>query len=344
MPITWGVIGCGNFARRRILPAFLKSKDSHLKVIQRRDLEQAQATAREAGVPEAVATRSAVLSDRDVQAVFIATPHANHCEDVLAAAIAGKHILCEKPLGLNAAECRKMLDACAQHGVKLFVGQCFRYKPQVRALRASVQDGLLGKLQSLRGVYTFLAPAASWRSDSRLSGGGPLMDLGPHLIDALRFISGDEIDEVSAFVEPSVDLATGRSERRARGLLSFAGGAWGVLETSFAEPYRGILEAVGAKGSMRADYPLGQVEPPTARLERFTSDPTPPKIEGLDFPSTDIYLAEIDDVSRALIEPAFEPLCATGADGLKALAVIDALYHAGKTGRREKVRVPQSGE
>jgi predicted dehydrogenase len=311
-----------------------------LKVLQRRDLAQAQATAQEAGVPEAVATRAAVLSDPEVQAVFVATPHANHCEDVLAAANAGKHVLCEKPLGLSAEECRRMVKACEQHGVKLFVGQCFRYKPQVRAMRAAVRDGLLGKLQSVRGVYTFLAPATSWRSDSRLSGGGPLMDLGPHLIDALRFISGEEIEEVSGFVEPDVDRATGRSERRARGLLNMSGGVWGVLETSFSEPYRGVLEAVGTKGSLRADYPMGQVEPPVARLERFSSDPTPPIIEALNIPSADIYLDEIDDVSRAILEPGHAPLCATGEDGVKTQAVIDALYASGRGSRREKVRIP----
>ncbi|GMV80749.1 MAG: hypothetical protein AMXMBFR7_19330 [Planctomycetota bacterium] len=332
--IGWGILGCGRFMQRRVLPVFRQTKHARAAALQRRDLAAAEASAKEHGVPRAHATREALLADRDVQAVFIGTPNANHCADVLACAAAGKHVLVEKPMGVNAAECREMAEACAGAGVKLFVGHCFRYANAVECARAAVCEGALGPLLGLRGLYSFRCAPDAWRRDCRISGGGPLMDLAPHVIDFFRFVSGQEVAEVAAFVEPARDWRSGASENRARALLKLSGGAWATLEVSFAAAFRNTVEVSFPQGTLRADYTLSLIENPHVQLWKISSDPQPPQIEAVPLERRDIYLLQIEDISRALLDPAHVPLAATGEDGVRTLEAIDAVYEAAETGRK----------
>jgi len=335
--VTWAILGCGVFARKRLLPAFAKVSHAKLLALQRRNLAEAQATAREAGVPRAYATREELLADADIQAVFIATPNNLHLEDVRAAVAAGKHVLVEKPMGVSASECQRMIVAAQAAGVKLFVGHCFRYTHAVEQSRALLLSGQLGALRGVRCWYGFLIPATAWRKDSRISGGGPLLDLGPHALDFFRYVTGAEFAEAAAFVSPDSDPATGQCEEEARALLKFRSGATAVLELSFREHFRNGFEITGACGSLRGDFTLNQIVNENVRLLRLTSDPTPPRTEEIPLQHREVYGAQIDDVSRALLDPAHRPMCATGADGLATLQAIEAIYLAGRTGQRARV-------
>lgn len=336
--VNWAILGAGVFARKRILPAFAKAGNARVVALQRRDRNEAEATAREFQVPKACATREELLSDPEVQAVFVCTPNNLHLEDVRACVAAGKHVLCEKPMGLSAHECERMCMARRAAGVRLFVGHCFRYAHSVERARALLQSGALGELRTVRVWYSFLNPATPWRTDSRISGGGPLMDLGPHAIDFFRYLTGDEIADVQALVDPAPDRTTGQSEQEVRALMRFRGGATAVMELSFKEHFRNGFEVVGATSSLRGEYTLNQIVNENVRLWRLTSDPTPPKVEELPLEAREVYRLEIEDVSRALQDAAHKSACATGEDGLRSLQVIDALYEAGRTGQRTRVK------
>ena len=334
--IHWGILGCGVFARKRLLPAFAQASHAKLRSLQRRDLAAAQATAREADVPKACATREELLADPDIQAIFVATPNNLHLEDVRAVAAAGKHVLVEKPMGISVSECQDMLVAAQAAGVKLFVGHCFRYTHAVEQARACLRAGQLGTLRSVRCWYGFLNPATAWRKDCRISGGGPLLDLGPHALDFLRYVTGDEFVEVSAFVTPACDPVTGQCEEEAHALLKFRSGAVAILELSFREHFRNGFEITGARGSLRGDFTLNQIVNENVRLLHLTSDPTP-HTEEIPLRTRVVYVAQLDDVSRALLDPAHQPLCATGTDGLATLQAIEAIYQAGRTGQRTRI-------
>ncbi|MCZ7649225.1 MAG: Gfo/Idh/MocA family oxidoreductase [Planctomycetota bacterium] len=335
--VAWGLLGCGSFLRRRVLPVFKASAHARAVALQRRDLAQALATAKEAGVPRAYASREELLADAEVQAVFVATPNAAHLDDVLACAAAGKHVLVEKPMSVDAAACARMIEACAKAGVRLFVGHCFRYQHAVEQARALLAAGELGELQSVRGHYSFLCKPGVWRLDAKLSGGGPLMDLAPHLLDFFLHLTGQDVVEAHAVVEPARDLAGGRCEERAKAVLRLAGGALATLEVSFNEPFRNGFEVLGTKGSLRGDYTLSLLDNPNVRLDRFSSDPTPPAVSPVPLERREIYRMQVDDVSRAILDPAHRPLCATGADGLRVLKVIDAIYASGQRGERVRI-------
>ncbi|MCW8131560.1 MAG: Gfo/Idh/MocA family oxidoreductase [Planctomycetota bacterium] len=335
--LNWGILGCGVFARKRILPAFANTACARLNAVQRRNLDEARATAAEAHVPAAYATRADLLADPSIQAVYVCTPNNLHLEDVRACAAAGKHVLCEKPLGLNAHECERMLTACQSANVKLFVGLCFRYTHAVERARALLASGALGELRAVRIWYSFLNPATAWRTDSRISGGGPLMDLGPHAFDFLRYLTGDEVATAQALVEPSADPVTGRCETEARALLRLKGGASASVDLSFREHFRNGFEVVGARSSLRGEYTLNQIVNQNVRMWRLTSDPTPPAVEELPLEGREVYRLQMDDVSRAILDPAHRPVCARGEDGLRAQQIIDAVYTAGLRGERVRL-------
>lgn len=335
--LNWGLLGAGVFAAKRALPAFARTTCARLVALRRRSLEAARATAQAAGIARAYATRAELLADPEVQAVYICTTNHLHLEDVRACAAAGKHVLCEKPLGLNVSECERMLAACQAAGVKLFTAHCFRYADGARQARERLAAGELGELRAVRIWYSFLNPATSWRTDCRISGGGPLLDLGPHAFDFLRYLTGDEVASVQALVEPSPDPATGRCEGEARVLLRMKRGAAASVELSFREHFRNGFEVVGARASLRGEYTLNQIASEHVKLWRLSSDPTPPKVKELPLVAQDIYRLQLDDVSHAILDPAHAPVCATGQDGLRTLQIIDAVYAAGLRGERVRL-------
>lgn len=324
--LNWGVLGCGNFTRRRILPAIAASCNARLVALQRRKRADAQATAQEAGVAKAYASREELLADKDVQAVFVGSHHAGHIEDVMAAAAVGKPVLCEKPLGLNADECRRMLAACKAAGVKLFVGHCGRYRPAIETARRQLADGTLGELRGMRVCYGNKAKTGVWRCDCRISGGGPLLDLGPHVLDAVRYISGQEVVTVMATVDPQRDFRTGRCEDRARAILRLVGGAMVSVEFSGIEPLRNEIEVHGSQAHLLGHYVLCNMDSPVVRMERLTGDPAPMVATPIPIEPGEIYRLQLEDVSRAILDPGHTPRCATGEDGVKTLQIIDAIY------------------
>jgi predicted dehydrogenase len=327
--IRWGIIGCGSFCRRRILTAFPHVTNAKLVAIQRRDRAEAETTAQTFGVPKAYTKREELLADPEIDAVFIGTPNASHLEDVKAACAAGKHVLCEKPLGLNATECREMMDAAGTARVKLFVGNCGRYMNSLQLCREMIAKGEVGKLSSMHATYHVKGKQGTWRMDSRVSGGGPLLDLGPHIIDLLRFISKDEVVAVNAVTQPLRDLSTGQSELTVKAILRFSKGTLATISLSYEEPFRNGFEVGGSACSLRGDYNLSLIQNENIRLVKITSDPNPPHFENIPILRSEIYQQEIEDVSWVLLDPTALPICATGVDGLMTARIIDAIYESG---------------
>ena len=327
--VRWGILGCGGFCRRRILTAFPHLTNAKIVAIQRRQQHEADETAKTFGVPKAYTTREALLADPEVDAVIIGSHNAGHLEDVKAACAAGKHILCEKPLGLTALECRAMIAAAEEARVKLFVGHCGRYMNALQHCREAIAKGELGILAGMHATYHVRGKEGSWRMDSRTSGGGPLMDLGPHIIDLLRFISSDEVVSVNAVTEPVRDLNTGQAELTVKAILRFSKGTLATMSLSYMEPFRNGFEVSGSSHTLRGDYNLSLIENENIRLMKITSDPNPPHFENIPILRREIYQLEIEDVSWAILDPTSMPTCATGEDGLMTAKIIDAIYKSG---------------
>ena len=194
-PLRWGIIGCGDVVLRRVGPAIRAIDNSTLQAVARRDATRIEAGRKALGAVRAYDDWRNMLSDQSIEAVYVATPVNRHAGQVVAAARAGKHVLCEKPLGMNAIECRQMIDACRSNQVQLGVAYYRHYYPAVARIEAIVRSGEIGRVMLARfeAAETFV-PAVDhrrrWILDRVQAGGGCLMDFGCHRIELLLHLFG----------------------------------------------------------------------------------------------------------------------------------------------------------
>ena len=151
--LRWGILSTANIGRRKVVPAMQKARRSRIVAVASRDEERARAYARELGIPRTHGSYEALLADPDVDAVYIPLPNHLHARWVMAAAAAGKHVLCEKPLAMNAPEAQRMADACAEAGVVLLEAFMYRLHPSWAAVRNLVASGRIGRLSAIQSWF-----------------------------------------------------------------------------------------------------------------------------------------------------------------------------------------------
>jgi predicted dehydrogenase len=252
--VGWGLIGCGDIARRRVAPALHDSAACKLIAVNRAQSELAPAFAKQFGAKRWYLDWKKLLLDEEVDAVYIATPVHLHAEQTIAAAEAGKHVLCEKPMAMNVRECDQMIDACRRHNVKLGVAYYRHFYPVVNRIKAIIKAGEIGTpvLAQINAFEQF-NPAAddprSWLLQKDLAGGGPMFDFGCHRIEVLTNIFGP-VTEVKAI---TANVVFDREvEDTASALLRFERGVCGVISVTHAaaEP-KDSLHVFGSLGSIR---------------------------------------------------------------------------------------------
>jgi len=203
--IRWGIIGCGDVTEVKSGPALAKAPNSELVAVMRRDALRAEDYARRHRVARWHDDAAAILGAPDIDAVYVATPPASHRDYVLRCAAAGKAVLVEKPMALDARECDDMIAACTAAGVSLWVAYYRRALPRFLAVRDLVRDGAIGavrmvtcrQFQSLRPPAEQNPGSPPWRVDAALSGGGLFVDMASHTLDFLDYLLGP-IAEVRA--------------------------------------------------------------------------------------------------------------------------------------------------
>jgi len=339
--LQWGVIGSGGIARRRTIPEGIVAADNaELTAVYDADATVNAEVAGEFGAT-ACESQDALLARDDVQAVYIATPADLHREQTLAAAAAGKHVLCEKPLGLTEQDGQAMIDACATAGVKLGVGFMMRFHAYHREALAMIESGKLGRPVLGRAQLSCWYPPmeGAWRQDPARGGGGSLMDMGGHCIDLLEMFFGPA---------RTVFCRTGRlvhdyaSEDGATVLLEFADGVTGVVDTFFCIPdasSKNRLELYGSAGSILAEGTIGQG--PDGQMTAHIEDPDKQydaqqqrdEAGGIVIAPEPVntYRAEIEAFGQAVLEdraPAND-----GELGLHSQRVLLACYESAKSGR-----------
>ncbi|HTL51885.1 MAG TPA: Gfo/Idh/MocA family oxidoreductase [Planctomycetota bacterium] len=336
IPVPWGVIGAGVFTRKCILPAMVRVPHIEIAGIHRRRPVDAADTAEFFGARRAYTSVPALLADKSIEAVFIGTPNASHEADVIATAEAGKKwILCEKPLGVSAAGCRAMAAACKKHGTALFVAHCFRFKDATQKVRALIASGALGDIQELTGHYAYPCQKTpdEWRYNAGLSGGGPIQDMGVHLIDLFHYITGAKTVAAQAVLSPLLDVTAGTVEESARILLELDRGITAFIGTSFKEPFHCGYTVIGTKGKVTVEGCLGQWDMQRDRLVHFDGTDR----HELDIAPVSIYEEELREMTFHLRGNGPCRL-ATIDEGVYNQAVVDAIYTAARSGRRTPVQ------
>ncbi len=329
--IRFGIVGFGLHAVRRLMPGFALAKNSRVTALSRRDLEKARESARQYEIPLAFDSAESLCRSAEVDAVLVTTPNALHLDDVLLALKCGKPVLCEKPMGMDADECRQMVEAARDAELLLGVAQVFRFENSTARLRERIAAGQIGRPVFARSEFSYPGRnhARTWINDAAVAGGGPIADVGVHAVDALRFILQDEVVQVSA--QGTRDGASGDVEAAAALVLGFSRGTLGAVLVSTRAEYRTPLEIVGESGSLRADDGLNVERPITIELRKNGA-----VVESETVSNKLAYAAQVDAFADALEGKAAFPV--PGEEGWQNQEILDAAYRSLKSGKNESVR------
>ena len=326
--IRYGILGFGLFAERAIAPAIRASANSELIAIQKRSLAVAKEKAALHSIPLAFDSAKEMVASKEIDAVYIASANAFHCAETVIAAGARKHVLVEKPMAMNSAECRRMIASCKKHHVKLMVGHMLRLSPLVRRMRDIVRSGMIGEISSARAdfIYDGRISQRRWLLDRKIAGGGPVFDIGVHGLDTLRYVLDDEVVSTKSFLWPLPSAK--RTEDSASLLLRFSRGTLATISCSFVAPLRRtFIEFIGTKGIISA-FTFTQnnatVYLRTTMGKEGKEEPT--KDEEVFVPN--LYVEQISNFSANILDDT-EPF-APGSVGLKNQLVLDAAMNLKK--------------
>ncbi len=245
--LRWGVISTSNIGRAAVNPAIQASYNGELVAVASRSGEAAREFAEKSGIPTAYGSYEALLEDEGIDAVYNPLPNSLHKEWSIRAAEMGKHILCEKPLALNAAQCREMEAAASANGVKLMEAFMYRFHPRTDRVLEMIRGGTIGELRMIRSSFTFLLTRTeNIRWDPEL-GGGALMDVGCYCVNVSRTLAGMEPEEVQARANWR---STGVDEQMT-GTLAFANGVQAQFDCALTMERCEAYEVAGTEGHLR---------------------------------------------------------------------------------------------
>jgi len=326
--IRYGLLGFGHHCVKRLVPAFPAAKTSVLAGLWRRDIEKARTNAHEYSIDHVFATAEEMCSSPAIDAVFVTSPDALHLPDVLLALKHGKHVLCEKPLGMNAAEVAQMLAAATRAGRRLGVAQNLRFNRSLEVMRDWIAEGRIGRPLLAHSQFCFPAENSQrrWIYDPALACGGPIGDVGIHCIDALRFVLGTRVAAVNTLAR--ADERSAPLEAFAAIAIEFAGGALGSVTVSTRGIYRTVIEVTGETGTIVSEYGLtvdNEVDVVLWSAAKAQDRKTVSSADG--------YTRMLDSFSD-WAEGRGE-YRATAEDGMHNQMVLDAAYSSWRTGARQ---------
>jgi 1,5-anhydro-D-fructose reductase (1,5-anhydro-D-mannitol-forming) len=328
--VRFGILGFGLHAVKRVMPGFALATNSVVTALSRRDIGKARESARQFNIPLAFDSGEALCHSSDVDAVFVCSPNSLHLRDTLLAIAGGKHVLCEKPMAMNADESRQMVEAAKKANLQLGVAQVFRFEDSTARLRDRIGQGQIGKPVFARSEFSFPGNrehARTWIKDPVIAGGGAIADVGVHCVDALRYILQDEVVRVSTsgITDGShgVDLAACMT-------LGFSRGILGTVLVSYFPEYRTPIEFVGDGGSLFADNALNVERPIEIRLRREWKIVDTETVE-----NRLAYARQVDAFSAAVEGTAKFPV--PGEEGWQNQAILDAAFRGLRSGKSEQV-------
>ena len=316
--VNFGIIGFGIFGEKRLIPGFQGSDLGNLIAISKTSKDAALQKAKEYGISEENAYDSVpeLLKNDEIEAVFIATPNNLHKKHTIMAAEAGKNIILEKPMAMNAKECEEMLSACEHQGVKFMIAHCMRYNSSVLKLKELIEDGSVGDLVALNANFYYNGSYSTrdWLFNKNIAGGGPIADLGVHLIDTMRFQTKKEVKNLKFQMIPS---EKGNVEEKALMNLAFEDNIMGSIGVGFKGNYYTSFEIIGTKCTLQIPF-FNRIN---RKVPLYIYKDL--KIEQETISNQNCYSAEIEAFAKSILEDSEVPIPAE--EGLKNQRLLDMM-------------------
>src|SRR5215471_10593787 len=330
--VRWGILGVARIAVNRIIPAMKNSECSEIAGIASRDAARARDAARDLGIPKAYGSYEELLADPDIEAVYNPLPNHLHVSWSIKAAEAGKHVLCEKPIALDAKEAQTLVDARNRTGKLITEAFMVRGHPQWLRARDLVREGRIGDLRAIQGFFSyFLTDPKNVRNMADIGGGG-LYDIGCYPIVTSRFLFEAEPTRVVGLIERDPGL---KIDRLASAILDYPKGQASFVCSTQLVPYQ-RMQIFGTKGRIAVEIPFNA--PPDKPCRIFVDEGSglgdvSQKVES--FPVCDQSAIQGDLFSEAI--RSGKPVAFPLDDAVKNMRVIDALFRSARNNAWERV-------
>jgi predicted dehydrogenase len=330
--LKWGVLSTALIGVEKVIPPMQRSELCDIVAIASRDEDRARQTAEKLGIPKAHGSYEALLDDPEVEAIYNPLPNHLHVPWTERAAAAGKHVLCEKPIALSAAEAMNLIQARDRHGVVIQEAFMVRTHPQWLTVRDRIADGAIGELRAIQGFFSYYnVDPGNIRNMADIGGGG-LYDIGCYPITTSRFVTGKEPARVVGVLDR--DPAMG-IDRLGSALMVFPGDGDFPVQVSFAFSTQLVLyqrmQFFGTTGRIEIEIPFNA--PPDRPTRIFIDDGravTGEGIQTLEIPTCDQYGVAGDAFARAVLDGTTPPVPLE--DSIKNMKVIDALFRSAASG------------
>jgi predicted dehydrogenase len=333
--LRWGLLGASNIARIAVIPAIQASKNGTVVAIGSRNAARGRELAQALDIARVHVGYDELLADTAVDAVYIPLPNSMHLEWVVKAAEAGKAILCEKPLALNAAEAARLQDVCTARQAPLMEAFMYRFHPQVQRMHEIVASGAIGEVREVRSHLSVDLMSQFDRANIRFNpdlGGGTLLDMGCYTVDVTRRVFGETPHRVRAWSD--IDPRLGVDVTMAA-ILEFSGGRVGIASSSFKAGAQGCYSVIGTGGII--ELPRGFIPGLGTRVAEtlvIVSDVDGKRRQEQIAP-VDHYRLMVEAFADAVMQG--KPVPFPPADSVQNMRVLDAIARASRSGSAEDV-------
>jgi predicted dehydrogenase len=319
--LRFGVLSAAAIGRK-VIPGIQRARNCEVVAIASRDPERGREAAQHHGIQTVHDTYEALLADPEVDAVYIPLPNHLHAEWTIAAARAGKHVLCEKPLALTVAEAERMVAACEASGVRLMEAFMYRHHPSWVAVRELITTGRIGELVAVQSWFSFFNDDPANIRNIVSAGGGALYDIGCYCINLSRMLFRAEPMRVRSALRRD---PIGGTDTLASAILEFAGGiASFTVSTRAEDDQRVHVEGTTGRISVEIPFNIPPDRPTRIHLVSGGEPPVAPNVETLTFEPADPYTVEAEAFARAVLEK--RPVPVPPADAVANLRVIEAIF------------------
>ena len=327
--LGWALVGLGRLAEGQIAPALGKTKHCRLAGLVTGSPSKVGAWKARYAIPDenvySYDTMAEMAGNPDIDVVYIATPNAFHDGQAIAAARAGKHVFCEKPMAVSVERCRKMIDACDAADRKLAVAYRCQYDPHHLEMIRLAREKTFGAVRVIESSFGFtIGDPGQWRLKKQLAGGGALMDVGIYCLQASRYISGEEPVAVSAVETKTDPVKFAEVDETISWHATFPSGLVASCATTYNAQGMAHVKAHAEHGWFGLDPAFHY-----SGIKGARSDGKP-----LAFPAIDMFTAEMDDFARCIVEDRESKV--SGAEGLRDVKLMMAIYRSARTGRTVK--------